>query len=66
MSESQKVRDARDRRVSALCYAVIEWRRLAEQKQYPRSLHTILFTALEREYLLGATRVIRPRQTSGK
>ena len=59
--EPARVRDSRDRRASRLAEAVLEWQRLAERRQYPRSLHDILEQALTREYALGARSATRPR-----
>lgn len=53
-TESQKVKDARGRRASRLADAFMEWRRLADQHSYPRSLVEIAEIALKREYQLGA------------
>ena len=54
--ESQKSKEARARRAEKLCDAVLIWRRLAANGQYPRSLHHILRKALAREYALGKSR----------
>lgn len=54
--ERPQVRQARDRRALALCEAVREWQRLADQQRYPRSLYEILVTALTQEYRRGLTR----------
>lgn len=51
--ESWPIVEARRRRVRRLSAAVLEWRQLAEQRQYPRSLIDILDVALTREYQLG-------------
>lgn len=57
--EPWKIVEARSRRAHKLANAVQEWQRLAEQRQYPRSLVEILETALKREYELGRTRGAR-------
>ena len=54
--ESVNVREARNRRARRLADAMLEWQRLAEQKQYPRSLVDICLLALEHEYELGRKR----------
>jgi hypothetical protein len=54
--ESRSMIATRQRRVKRLSEAVLEWMRLAELYQYPRSLCEILEAALRREYEYGQRR----------
>lgn len=53
MTETPTIIKARRRRVQVLCADMIEWQRLANRNEYPRSMVDILLAALTREYRLG-------------
>ena len=53
LDEPSKVTRARHLRAGRLSEAMLEWHRLSEQRQYPRSLHAICMIALKHEYVLG-------------
>lgn len=58
-NDDQRLRDALDKRVSRLAAQVMEWDRLRQQREYPRSLHDILKAGLVREALTVRRRKLK-------
>lgn len=51
--ESEKVKDARERRAHRLADEILEWKTLAARNEWPKSLVEILSAALRHEYALA-------------